>query len=105
TTNRSWPGATRASSSPAGRFANSGVEVAHAGRDVTLAHDGVARDRGLEGRDVVVAQDNVVRGDVLVEPLAALGAGYRHDVGTAREHPGQRELGDAGALGLGDRLE
>ena len=89
----------------AGALAPLAVEDRHLAGVVAVAGGGAGRHCALDPREVVGGQLEVERAERLGEPVAAARADQRHDVLAAREHPGDRDLGDRRALLCGDRAQ
>src|SRR3954447_12360399 len=88
-----------------GRCARLQTEALHRLGGVALALGGADRERLVELLEVLVGQVDVRGCDVLLEVLDALGARDRHDVVTAREDPGDRDLARLHVVLLGDLLD
>src|SRR5438477_1349461 len=81
------------------------VEDRHLLLRVALAGDGVRRDRPLDRGHLVLAELQLERPQRLVQALGRARADEGHDVLAAREHPRDRKLRYARAIGRGDRAQ
>src|SRR5258708_23396825 len=81
------------------------AETLHLLRGVALAGRRVRWEGAIERRQIVGAELNTIGDQVLFEIVLSLGARDRHDVGAARQGPGDRDRGGGAVLGLGDRLD
>src|SRR5689334_18416910 len=74
------------------------ADALHAGFRVARACSGAWRDDLVDAREVLPREPHVESADILLQVLATLGAGDRHDVVALRQHPGERELRGRAAL-------
>src|SRR5919108_1428439 len=81
------------------------VELLHRLRRIALARRGARGNGLLDAQQILRGQLERERAERLVKAVPAARANERHDVVAARQHPGDRHLGDAHALRLGNAAQ
>jgi hypothetical protein len=80
------------------------VHALHLTFRIAQARGGADRNGIGNLREIVLAELDRKRADVFDQPLFPFGAGYREDVVTLRQQPGERELAERAVMIVRDLL-